>query len=198
MLMGLLSDVRESFKVESSSINHENRSSLVASSLDRFSNQLFTNYGHNELLALVVERKDFFDYSHGMTFFAGFVSFIPRAIWSDKPLGGGPMLTNIIVPGSYSLGGNQGNTSYTTGILIESFLNFSVLGVFFVGFFHGLIIALITRFTNNVVNCVDFFIFICLTHYFSIVFVTGEFLGVFSSFVFMLIPLFILNKLRFK
>lgn len=89
-------------------------------------------FGNDEALLWMLENNH--DLYLGLTYISGFLSFIPRFLWEDKPLGAGPILSNLVTPGSYILGG-EGNTSLTTGLLTESVMNFGWGGVFIIIFF---------------------------------------------------------------
>lgn len=83
----------------------------------------------------------------GKTFAAIVVGWIPREIWSDKPLGGGPYLRNMIVPGSYDLEHGKNLTSYTTGLPAESFMNFGWLGLCVAPLLGGVLVLLVKALT---------------------------------------------------
>lgn len=65
----------------------------------------------------------------GKTFAAVAVGFVPRALWTNKPVGGGPAIRNMIVPGSYDLETGESLTSYTTGLPAEAYMNFGWFGL---------------------------------------------------------------------
>jgi len=67
----------------------------------------------------------------GITYLAAFSNFVPRSVWPDKPLGAGPRMKNEIFPGSYVVGA-AGNSSFTTGLFAEAWLNFGPWGLAFV------------------------------------------------------------------
>jgi len=92
---------------------------------------------HENVLWLLDNRQKL---ELGATYFAAVANFVPRAIWPEKPLGGGPRLRNMIKPGSYVVG-ERGNTSYTTGVIAEAMMNFGWLGVIIIGIFHGIAIS---------------------------------------------------------
>lgn len=116
---------------------------------DEVVSQLYKNFGHLELLAFIIEHKSEWDYAYGQTYAAAVLSPIPRALWENKPLGGGPMLTNIVAPGSYALGQKRGNSSLTTGVVIEAYLNFGFLGIIVGGFLHGFALGWLTKWGNR-------------------------------------------------
>ncbi|MEJ5170584.1 MAG: O-antigen polymerase [Fimbriimonadales bacterium] len=81
----------------------------------------------------------------GSTFLAGFVFWVPRSIWPDKPLGGGPEIVNFIWPWGYEPGRKDNRSSITPGLMAEGFLNFGAPGVLVAGGFYGLFLGLLAR-----------------------------------------------------
>lgn len=86
-------------------------------------------FGNDESVLWMLEHN--YDLLYGKTYLAAFLNFIPRSVWQEKPLGGGPELINMIYPGSYVVGA-AGNNSLTTGFLTEAVMNFGVFGVLIV------------------------------------------------------------------
>ncbi|WP_280369519.1 O-antigen polymerase [Pseudomonas sp. BN411] len=133
LLLGLmLGSVRESFMADRA---------LDNSTID-ISQNVVTTYGNQEIL-LWLSSNDH-DFLLGKTFFAAALGMVPRSFWPGKPLGGGPALRNMIYPGSYDLEGGANLTSYTTGLPVESYMNFGWFGVF-VGLLFGAGLAAIAR-----------------------------------------------------
>ncbi|MFN3683607.1 MAG: hypothetical protein ACK41F_06685 [Fimbriimonadaceae bacterium] len=81
----------------------------------------------------------------GSTFLAGFVFWVPRSIWPDKPLGGGPEIVNFIWPWGYEPGRKDNRSSITPGLMAEGFMNFGAPGVLLAGGFYGLLLGLLAR-----------------------------------------------------
>ncbi len=107
------------------------------------STALVSAYGEYENTWWMAEHPARVDYLNGKTFLAAAVGFVPRRVWPDKPLGGGPYLTNMIYPGEYDLGGGWNLTSYTTGLVAEAFMNGGVFGVIVVGIVFGVVLGAI-------------------------------------------------------
>lgn len=84
-------------------------------------------FGNDEALIWLTENE--YDYQFGVTYVAAATNIIPRAVWSGKPLGGGPRLINMVRPNSYIIG-QAGNNSLTTGLLTEARMNFGIVGMF--------------------------------------------------------------------
>jgi oligosaccharide repeat unit polymerase len=96
-------------------------------------------FGNAENL-IWLAQNDSWDFVYGETVFAAAVNPIPRALWPDKPFGGGPALRNMIYPGSYTLDGEK-LTSYTTGLPTEGYMNFGLLGLIAFGAVNGACLA---------------------------------------------------------
>lgn len=130
-----------------------------------------------------------FDYQFGASYVAAFTNFIPRSIWADKPLGAGPRIRNAIYPGSYVVG-REGNSSITTGLFTEAYLNFGSTGFFLVPIIWAFIaIGFANKVARNLGSvmmlpwAVGFILWSTAIMY-------SEFLGFFSRFVFITLPLF--------
>lgn len=198
LIVSILSGVREAAKeggVEK--VLSGNYFSEGKSLQEIYISQISGNYGHSELLAFAIMKSNEYEKALGHTFLAGFVSFIPRAIWEDKPVGGGPMLANIVAPGAYKLRGKEGNSSLTTGLPIEGYLNFGFLGMLLLGSIHGFLLVLVTIYSKRIRVSIEFVIYLILFHRISLVMLTGEFLGVFSGLIFILVPLYLFSKICF-
>lgn len=128
----MLGSVRESFMADKE---------LGDNSPD-FSKHVVAAYGNQEILLWLTSNNH--DFLLGKTFFAAALGMVPRSFWPGKPLGGGPELRNMIYPGSYDLEGGANLTSYTTGLPVESYMNFGWFGVF-VGLLYGAGLAAISR-----------------------------------------------------
>lgn len=158
--------------------------------------EAFVSFGHTELLAFVLDHDDRYSPAFGKTYLAGLVAFVPRVIWSAKPVGAGPMLANIVKPGSYQLGQDSANSSLTTGVVIESYLNFGIFGVLFVAGLHGWLLAALTRYANRIAGRLDFALFLLALHFSSVLLVNAEFLGAFSGFAFIFVSVWLISRLR--
>jgi len=106
-------------------------------------------FGNDEALVWMTENQ--YSYQLGVTYIAAMTNVIPRAIWSGKPLGGGPRLINMVRPGSYVIG-QAGNNSLTTGLLTEARMNFGILGMFFGVFVWAWVANKALFFANKVGN----------------------------------------------
>jgi len=116
----------------------------------------------------------------GETFLAGFLNVIPRSIWPEKWLGGGPNLKNMIHPGSYDLSGSN-ITSYTTGLIVENFMNFQYLSILIGTFMVGTILFLLKVFLLRINdNIILFVLYLYITFSFTFTLMFGEFLGIYS------------------
>ena len=154
-------------------------------------NNLNGAFGNHENIVWMQE-SNYSDYFYGETYLAAFTNFIPRSIWPDKPLGAGPKMKNIIYPGSYVVG-KEGNSSLTTGLFNELFMNFGIIGLFLGGIFFGFFIKYIyvkIIFSNLIID-------ILFLQYTLIVFtsqfVYAEFLGFFSRYIITIIPFLIIR-----
>lgn len=107
------------------------------------------SFGNQELLLWLMENDP--EPVGGGTFAAAFVGWVPRRLWSEKPVGGGPVIKNLIFPGSYDLASGRNLTSYTTGISVEAYLNFRWAGLL-IAVPLGILLALFSwgmRFLDN-------------------------------------------------
>ena len=193
LLLSVLSEVRDVVKGTQESIIYNETTN---SNKEKIFTELKNSFSHAELFAFVLAEKNRFDFALGYTYFAGFVSFVPRIIWSGKPVGGGPMLANIISPGAYKLGVQDGNSSLTTGAIIELYLNFGFIGIFLGGLLHGVLISRLTIFAKKIRNPLDIALFLITTHFISVLIVYSEFLGAFSAYLFVALPLFLINRIK--
>lgn len=104
--------------LEVTSIETEHRSS---STLEVF--------GTNENLLWMFDNSQYVDFLYGKTFAAVLLGPFPRSLWPGKPTGGGPVMKNWIAPGSYDLSTGENISSYTTGFMSETYMNFGWAGV---------------------------------------------------------------------
>ena len=146
-------------------------------------------FGNDEALLWMLENNH--DLYLGLTYISGFLSFIPRFLWEDKPLGAGPILSNLVTPGSYILGG-EGNTSLTTGLLTESVMNFGWGGVFIIIFFWMILLSIVYKVAlmgnNRLFQVLSLIILVALCS----MFLYYEFLGFIVHILVFLIPVIIL------
>lgn len=150
--------------------------------------EVFTSFGHSELLAYLVERRGEWSPAWGATYASALVLPVPRAWWEGKPLGGGPYLKNIVDPGSYDLKGRF-NTSFTTGAPLEAFMNFGAVGVVLVGLLHGWVISRVAGLGTAVSNPLGVAIYVVSAFGVGMELVYGEFLMVIGRTGTMLTPL---------
>lgn len=93
----------------------------------------------------LVENMRDRDMMLGSTFLAVATAVVPRAVWEDKPLGGGPELRNLISPGSYDLISGENLTTYSPGIVTEGYMNFGFSGFIVAGITFGILLASLAR-----------------------------------------------------
>lgn len=158
--------------------------------IEKVTTELRNSFNHSEYLNTCVTSET--EMLYGRTYLAALVLPIPRKIWPEKPLGGGPYLKNIVKPGSYDLNKRKYNSSLTTGILIESYLNFGFIGVIIFGFLYGrvskkLTFALFYKTNKASVEVIMFFCYFLLFFVFSF----GEFLGAFTRVINYILPFLI-------
>jgi len=153
-------------------------------------------FGNHENIVWMQE-SNYDDYFYGETYLAGLTNFVPRSIWSDKPLGAGPKMKNIIYPGSYVVG-KEGNSSLTTGLFNELLMNFGTIGMLIGGVFFGFFMKYIyvkIKLSNSIIN-------ILFLQYTLIVFTSqfiyAEFLGFFSRYIITIIPFLIIKFFYYR
>jgi len=140
------------------------------------STTLIGSFGEYENVWWLVENMSSQDLLYGKTFAAAFVGFIPRQIWPDKPLGGGPYLRNMIRPGSYDLTSGTNLTSYTTGLPAEAVMNFGYFGLLLIGSIFGIALWYLDILYRNMSNSVQFCLWFIL-QYRAIFSLKAEFFG---------------------
>lgn len=74
-------------------------------------------------------------YENGATLLAGFFAFVPRAIWTTKPVRGGSAFLSQHTGYQAS-----GETTYGIGPFFEGYVNFGIFGVIFYSFLLGLFV----------------------------------------------------------
>ncbi|EEW27058.1 hypothetical protein [Rhodobacter ferrooxidans] len=146
------------------------------------------SFGNDENLLWLLEHGH--PYYLGSTYYAGFVSIIPRSIWENKPWGAGPEIKNLIAPGTYVLGGAQ-NTSITTGMLTEGRMNWGFPGMIMAVLFWVSLTRYLANLAQSSKNILSDCIFTMLSVYMSTAFLYAEFLGLVSRAIFLfLLPAF--------
>lgn len=148
-------------------------------------------FGNAENLTWLAQNDSRWDFVYGETVFAAAVNPIPRALWPDKPFGGGPALRNMIYPGSYTLEGEK-LTSYTTGLPTEGYMNFGLLGLIAFGAINGACLAGIRKVyaRRRVVTPVGVVIYSFSIFMFSSGFLYMELLGGWSRYFITLLLLY--------
>lgn len=99
-------------------------------------------FGNDEALLWLWENE--FPMQMGETYLAAGTNIIPRSLWPEKPLGGGPVLINMINPGAYEIGA-KGNNSLTTGFLTEAVMNFGFAGALLVVVAWAAVVHMVMR-----------------------------------------------------
>lgn len=148
--------------------------------------------GTAENIFWLIENRDRWDWQMGGTFLAAVVGLVPRTFWADKPLGGGPVLRNMIYPGSYDLA-RAYNTSYTTGLPTEAFMNFGLWGIALVGIPYGLVLAWVDNLAAKIRSSTEFVAWSYASFTVAMGYHNGEFFGVTSWLIIGLTPLIILR-----
>ncbi len=156
----------------------------------RLEHALVGNFGNFEHLVWLIEH-DTWQQLYGESYLAGFLNILPRSLFENKLLGGGPHLKNIIMPGSYNLSG-ENITSYTTGIIVESYMNFKLLGLFILPFFHSILLILLKRMTMIIGdNIILLVLYLYLLFSITFLLMFGEFLGIYTRTLIISIPFII-------
>jgi len=151
---------------------------------------LNNSFGNHENAVWLMSNEQ--ELLYGKTYVAGIANFIPRRIWSDKPLGAGPALKNMIHPGSY-VAGEAGVTSLTTGLFTELYMNFGWIGLFVFSFLYGMLLKKMYLILISTHTFLKFFFWFFILISFSAFMLYGEFLGIFTRTIFSAIPFLILS-----
>lgn len=149
-------------------------------------------FGNDENILWLAQNP--FEPQYGITYVAAITNFIPRSIWPEKPLGAGPRIRNIIYPGSYVVG-QAGNSSITTGLYTEAYLNFGIIGLFFVPIIWASILVVLVRKVAKNLGSVKMVAWTTALVLWSTAFMYSEFLGFLGRFIFIMIPLFAVSVL---
>jgi oligosaccharide repeat unit polymerase len=173
--------------------------------VEKITENLVVNFGKFENVVWMNDNMDKWSPLYGKTFLAGFTTFIPRKLWDNKPLGGGPALWNWIKPGSYDISAKNAKntknvTSTTTGYPAECYMNFHIFGFIFGPFILSFFLALLKIMFNKLNgNILQFSIYIYLLVAICFVFLYGEFLGIFTRTIFVVTPFMLIMLLgKFK
>lgn len=86
--------------------------------------------GHFDAYQMLARALSVGDVSHGEGFFGAVLFFIPRAIWSSKPIGSGQMISHL---------SNLSFDNVSMPLVGEFYLNFGFLGVVICSVILGLI-----------------------------------------------------------
>jgi hypothetical protein len=136
----------------------------------------------------LVENMRDKDVMFGSTFLAVATAVVPRVVWEDKPLGGGPSLRNLISPGSYDLVSGENLTSYSPGIVTEGYLNFGFSGFIVTGITFGILLAILARCYSWVRGPIGFAMWI-YSLYALLGMLTGEVFGTVAAAFSILLPM---------
>lgn len=161
---------------------------------DVVTSQVFTVWGNVDYLYWLMDHPFKVKYAYGETFLAGFLNLVPRDVWPDKPLGGGPRLKNMISPGSYNIN-DENISSVTTGLPIESYMNFGWTSILLIPPLYALILIglrRLYRFSSGDAIFVLLSIHLIFSFCFFLLF--GEFLGIIAR-TLAGIPLFLIPKI---
>ncbi len=157
--------------------------------------EIVNNFGQSELLTYLLAHRRDWDLAEGQTYLAALVLPIPRALWANKPFGGGPRLANILDPKAYDYEGKY-RSSLTTGCATEAYLNGGILGIILVAFIHGLFLSTIASYGAHARYRYEYVTYVLLTCCFGMDIVYGEFSGLIGRIGVLTVPLFGFCKLR--
>ncbi|RAZ80717.1 O-antigen polymerase [Planococcus halotolerans] len=181
------------------------REYIAGSGLERFSykfdlidfvEKAKMTLGVSEYLAILLERySEINTFVLGKTFFSLLTFPIPSSIFPSKPYGSGPIVSNVISPGVYTIGGEY-NTSFTISLIGEGYINFGYFGVLIVGFIFGCAL----KFLDVLIKKENDYLPIYLVLLVGLVnkVLVGEFLGAMSGILFEIIPLIFVIKISRK
>jgi len=160
---------------------------------DIVTSQVFTVWGNVDYLYWLMDHPSKVKYAYGETFVAGFLNLVPRDIWPDKPLGGGPRLKNMISPGSYNIN-DENISSLTTGLPIESYMNFGWTSILLIPPFYALILIGLRRlYISSSGDIILVLLAIHLIFSFCFFMLFGEFLGIIAR-TLAGVPIFLIPK----
>ncbi len=147
-------------------------------------------FGNDENILWLAQNP--FELQYGVTYVAAVTNFVPRSVWPDKPLGAGPRIKNIIYPGSYVVG-REGNSSITTGLYTEAYLNFGLVGLVFFPLVWASFAAILAKKVACNLGSVTMVAWATSLILWSTTFMYAEFLGFLGRCVFIILPLFIVS-----
>lgn len=159
---------------------------LANLSIDTFVKGINGAFGNHENVLWLIENDH--QLSFGQTYAAAFTNFIPRSLWKDKPVGGGPVLKNMVAPGSYEVG-REGNSSLTTGFITEAMMNFGLFGLPFVSLLYGWLLAVLRNRMFLKSNSFDLLLQVTIILSFSFTIFYAEFLGLIARLILTTMPL---------
>lgn len=166
---------------------------FFSSLYEKIEDNVVTSFGKYENMLWLNENFENWNMLYGKTYAAGFTNVIPRNLWPNKWLGGGPELKNMIMPGSYDLNAKK-ITSYTTGLPTEAYMNFSFLGFLIIPFVYAFGLFLMKKMERSLNgNIINLAIYIYLIISVCFILLYGEFLGIFSRTLFVLSPFILIN-----
>lgn len=182
-------DIRESVTrgVELDEVN--TRVSIAAS----FSK--FNPFGAVENTVWLVENIGFDEIIGGRSFVAVLAGPVPRAIWPEKPVGGGPELRNMIHPGSYDIVGGYQLSSYSPGIIAESYMNFWIFGLLLGPLLYGAVLGAVSFLAGRIGSSLMLVVFVVVL-YRTIFMMTGEVFGSAAGIFTTLLPVILLFGMR--
>lgn len=169
ILGAALGDVRQSLMSESGSYTSTEKIPFEDVA------KAFSSY---ENLYWLFSKEEEVEFQYGKTLLSIVVGPFPRSVWPEKPTGGGPIMKNLISPGSYDLLSGEKISSYTTGIPTESYLNFGWLGLLIVPLIMALIVYTHQFFMSRASNSLEIVVAAALLLR-MLGFVNAEFYGVF-------------------
>lgn len=177
VFLGVILAGFQSFRESISRGERVNYGAVAEIAGDDLTSGIAWNLGNNESVLWIIDNPH--EKHFGRTYLAGLVVVVPRRIWPEKPLGAGPYLRNEIRPGTYVLGG-RGNSSYTTGLITESIMNFSFIGPPIISILLGICFGLVRNGYFRSQNPVKRTLFIFLMASLTVTFLYSEFLGWFA------------------
>jgi len=170
-----------------------NESSYTLDRLDELeTSMIYGAFGNDENIVWMANNN--YTKHEGVSYFAALSNFVPRSMWPEKPLGGGPRMKNEIFPGSYVVGA-AGNSSFTTGLFAEAWLNFGAWGLAFVMPLWALIGLFFASNVARNVYTIKALPWMATTILWSTSLIYSEFAGFFARYVFIVTPLFVVGFL---
>jgi len=155
------------------------------------------SFDHLELTAAVLSHMDSGEFvpMGGRTFLNGAFNWLPRRVFPDKGWTGGPYLADLM-SGGYSFSDKRKSSSMTTGLILESLMNFGEVGVFFAVFVGGVLVAIAYgRCIRDIKTGFDLTVW-SVAYFFLPVLFTDDFGGFVNKWVCLLFGLLFLNFVR--